>query len=58
MVPWPYRNRCPFEDPNTAGLFLNNKIDTGTTEMLRTVNEGVPSTYVVSLNAKNKIETY
>ena len=41
FTPWLHGNRCPFEDPNAAGMFFNIKIDTGKTEMLRAVNEGV-----------------
>ena len=41
FTPWLHGNRCPFEDPNAAGIFFNINIDTGKSEMLRAVIEGV-----------------
>ncbi len=41
FTPWLHGNRCPFEDPNAAGMFFNINIDTGKSEMLRAVIEGV-----------------
>jgi len=41
FTPWLHGNRCPFEDPNAAGIFFNINIDTGKSEMLRSVIEGV-----------------
>ncbi|MCQ2471890.1 MAG: FGGY-family carbohydrate kinase [Clostridia bacterium] len=41
FTPWLHGNRCPFEDPNAAGMFFNINIDTGKSEMLRSVIEGV-----------------
>ncbi len=41
FTPWLHGNRCPFEDPNAAGMFFNINIDTGKTEMIRAVIEGV-----------------
>ena len=41
FTPWLHGNRCPFEDPNATGIFFNIKIDTGKTEMLRAVLEGI-----------------
>lgn len=41
FTPWLHGNRCPFEDPNAAGMFFNLSIDTGKSEMLRSVIEGV-----------------
>lgn len=41
FTPWLHGNRCPFEDPDAAGMFFNIKIDTGKTEMLRAVLEGI-----------------
>lgn len=41
FTPWLHGNRCPFEDPNAAGMFFNIKIDTGKTEMIRAVVEGI-----------------
>ena len=41
FTPWLHGNRCPFEDPNSAGMFFNIKVETGKTEMIRAVLEGV-----------------
>ncbi len=41
FTPWLHGNRCPFEDPNASGMFFNINIDTGKSEMLRAVIEGV-----------------
>lgn len=41
FTPWLHGNRCPFEDSNAAGMFFNIKLDTGKTEMLRAVLEGI-----------------
>lgn len=41
FTPWLHGNRCPFEDPNAAGMFFNISIDTGKSQMLRAVIEGV-----------------
>lgn len=41
FTPWLHGNRCPFEDPKAAGMFFNIKLDTGKTEMLRAVLEGI-----------------
>lgn len=41
FTPWLHGNRCPFEDPNAAGMFFNLKLDTGKTEMIRAVLEGI-----------------
>ncbi len=41
FTPWLHGNRCPFEDPNAAGIFFNVNIDTGKSQMLRAVIEGV-----------------
>ena len=27
FTPWLHGNRCPFEDPNAAGMFFNIKIE-------------------------------
>ncbi|MDE6412532.1 MAG: FGGY-family carbohydrate kinase, partial [Eubacterium sp.] len=34
FTPWLHGNRCPFEDPNAAGMFFNIKIETGKTELI------------------------
>lgn len=41
FTPWLHGNRCPFEDSDAAGLFFNIKIDTGKTELIRAVLEGI-----------------
>ncbi len=41
FTPWLHGNRCPFEDPNAAGIFFNINLDTGKTELIRAVVEGV-----------------
>ena len=41
FTPWLHGNRCPFEDPAAAGMFFNIRLDTGKTELIRSVLEGV-----------------
>ena len=41
FTPWLHGNRCPFEDPNATGGFYGIKIETGKTELIRAVLEGV-----------------
>lgn len=41
FTPWLHGNRCPFEDPNAAGMFFNININTGKSQLLRAVIEGV-----------------
>ncbi|MDR0883296.1 MAG: FGGY-family carbohydrate kinase [Oscillospiraceae bacterium] len=41
FTPWLHGNRCPFEDPNARGMFFNVSLDTGKTELIRAVVEGV-----------------
>jgi xylulokinase len=41
FTPWLHGNRCPFEDPNAAGMFFNLRLDAGKTEMIRAVIEGI-----------------
>ena len=41
FAPWLHGNRCPFEDPAAAGMFFNIRLDTGKTELIRAVLEGV-----------------
>ncbi|MDD6011900.1 MAG: FGGY-family carbohydrate kinase [Oscillospiraceae bacterium] len=41
FTPWLHGNRCPFEDPNSRGVFFNLSIETGKSEMIRAVVEGV-----------------
>ncbi len=41
FTPWLHGNRCPFEDPHATGMFFNIKLETGKTEMMRAVLEGI-----------------
>ncbi|MFY9412261.1 MAG: FGGY-family carbohydrate kinase [Dethiobacteria bacterium] len=41
FTPWLHGNRCPFEDPHARGIFFNISLDTGKTELIRAVLEGV-----------------
>ncbi len=41
FTPWLHGNRCPFEDPNAAGMFFNINIDTGKSDLLRATLEGI-----------------
>lgn len=41
FTPWLHGNRCPFEDPNAAGMFFNINIDTGKNDLIRSVLEGI-----------------
>lgn len=41
FTPWLHGNRCPFEDPDAAGMFFNIRLETGKTDMLRAVLEGI-----------------
>lgn len=41
FAPWFHGNRCPFEDPNSRAMFFNISLDTGKSEIIRAVVEGV-----------------
>ena len=41
FTPWLHGNRCPFEDPNAGGIFFNVRLETGKTELIRAVLEGI-----------------
>jgi xylulokinase len=41
FTPWLHGNRCPFEDPAAAGMFFNVRLETGKTELILAVLEGV-----------------
>ena len=41
FTPWLHGNRCPFEDPNATGMFFGLGLETGKTEMIHAVLEGV-----------------
>ncbi len=41
FTPWLHGNRCPFEDSKARGMFFNISLQTGKTELIRAVIEGV-----------------
>lgn len=41
FTPWLHGNRCPFEDHYARGMFFNISLETGKTEMIHSVIEGV-----------------
>lgn len=41
FTPWLHGNRCPFEDPHAKGMFFNISLETGKTELIRAVLEGI-----------------
>lgn len=41
FTPWLHGNRCPFEDPEAKGMFFGIGLDTGKTELIHAVLEGV-----------------
>lgn len=41
FTPWLHGNRCPFEDANARGMFMNISLETGKTELIHAVLEGV-----------------
>lgn len=41
FTPWLHGNRCPFEDHNARGMFFNISLETGKTELIHSVLEGV-----------------
>lgn len=41
FTPWLHGNRCPFEDPYAKGMFFNIGLETGKSELIRAVLEGV-----------------
>ncbi len=41
FTPWLHGNRCPFEDSTARGMFFNIGLDTGKSELIRAVIEGV-----------------
>lgn len=41
FTPWLHGNRCPFEAPDARGMFFNISLETGKTELIRAVLEGV-----------------
>ncbi|MCM3626960.1 FGGY-family carbohydrate kinase [Paenibacillus glycanilyticus] len=41
FTPWLHGNRCPFEDSNARGLFFNISLETGKTELIHAVLEGI-----------------
>ncbi len=41
FTPWLHGNRCPFEDPAAAGMFFGVRLETGKSELIRAVLEGI-----------------
>ena len=41
FTPWLHGNRCPFEDPDSRGMFIGIGLETGKTELIHAVLEGV-----------------
>ena len=41
FTPWLHGNRCPFEDPTASGMFFGITLETGKTELIRALLEGV-----------------
>ncbi len=41
FTPWLHGNRSPFEDPHARGMFFNLGLNTGKSEMIRAVVEGL-----------------
>jgi xylulokinase len=41
FTPWLHGNRCPFEDHYARGMFFNIGLETGKTEMIHSVVEGI-----------------
>ncbi len=41
FTPWLHGNRCPFEDPYARGMFFNISLETGKSELIRAVLEGI-----------------
>lgn len=41
FTPWLHGNRCPFEDSKARGMFFNIGLETGKTDLIRAVTEGV-----------------
>lgn len=41
FTPWLHGNRCPFEDPNSTGMFVGLKLETDKKSMIKAVLEGV-----------------
>ncbi len=41
FTPWLHGNRCPFEDSLARGMFINIGLDTGKTQLIRSVLEGI-----------------
>lgn len=41
FTPWLHGNRCPFEDHNARGIFFNISLETGKTELIHAVVEGI-----------------
>ncbi|MDF3820000.1 FGGY-family carbohydrate kinase [Leptospira sp. 96542] len=58
FTPWLHGNRCPFEDPNSRGMFFNIGLNTGKRTLIRSVVEGIlfHKKWIIELSDK-KIKT-
>lgn len=54
FAPWLHGNRCPFEDANARGMFFNISLDTGKSELIRAVIEGICYHCRMMLEAQDK----
>jgi xylulokinase len=54
FTPWLHGNRCPFEDANARGIFFNIGLETGKSELIRSVIEGVAYHCRMMLEAQEK----
>lgn len=54
FTPWLHGNRCPFEDKHARGMFFNIGIDSGKSEMIHAVLEGVCFHFKWQLEAQEK----
>jgi xylulokinase len=41
FTPWLHGNRCPFEDSNARGIFFNISLNSGKSDLIRAVVEGI-----------------
>ncbi len=58
FTPWLHGNRNPFEDPNARGMFFNIGLNTGKTDLIHAVLEGVGFHLRWQLEAsEKKVET-
>ncbi|MBU9713847.1 xylulokinase [Evansella tamaricis] len=54
FTPWLHGNRCPFEDPNARGMFFNIGINSGKSDLIHAVLEGICYHFRWQLEAQEK----